>query len=342
MKIIKKVFACLLSVLFILSLVSINTQNVKAAVDYCTIEFIQGSSDGFTITCPETEFTVDTSTWFQLRFITVNGDLYVTFSPTISYSDGNIVLFVADGWSKYSGSYVPEGNYTLGLRVTNGNDSIYEKKLNDGAVINYPGFNQQYPRSVSISLNQNNDLVVSCDRAVDGKDACSAYLKKLYDTQNYGTYNNGRTNSNIFGNKIAGNPPLMVPVQRPVPDINSEQYYLFEFVGDNLVVTNRKLGLYTSADTATYTNVKLHVVGYNDYYLSDDLKIEILKLKLDVDESLAVGVTWDSDQNNFVIRSSSQEYLKSLRDCTIKQLSSEKSVGFNITPTVLWNPCKWC
>ena len=44
MKIIKKVFACLLSVLFILSLVSINTQNVKAAVDHCTIEFA-GKSD---------------------------------------------------------------------------------------------------------------------------------------------------------------------------------------------------------------------------------------------------------------------------------------------------------
>ena len=329
MKIIKKVFACLLSVLFILSLVSINTQNVKAAVDYCTIEFIQGSSDGFTITCPETEFTVDTSTWFQLRFITVNGDLYVTFSPTISYSDGNIVLFVADGWSKYSGSYVPEGNYTLGLRVTNGNDSIYEKKLNDGAVINYPGFNQQYPRSVSISMNDKNDLVVSCDT---NDVACSAYLNQLYLTQNSGT-NNGKTNSNIFGYKSAGGPPLMVPVRDLVPDINSEQYYLFKLDNNNLVVTNRKLGLYTTADTATYNNVILHVVGYSDYYLGDELAIVIKKL--DVDESLAVNITWDSDQNNFVIRSSSQEYLKSLRDCTIKQLSSEKSVGFNITPTVL-------
>lgn len=331
MKIIKKVFACLLSVLFILSLVSINTQNVKAAVEHCTIEFTQGSSDGFTIKCPEGELTVDTSTWFQLGFSTDNSDYYVNFIPTISYSDGNIVLFAADGWSQYSGSYVPADSYKLRLHV---NGDPYGKELNNGAVINYPGFNQQYPRSVSISLNQNNDLVVSCDRAVDGKDACSAYLKKLYDTQNYGTYNNGRTNSNIFGNKIAGNPPLMVPVQSPVPDINSEQYYLFEFVGDNLVVTNRKLGLYTTADTATYTNVKLHVVGYNDYYLSGDLKIEILKLKLDVDESLAVGVTWDSDQNNFVIRSSSQEYLSSLRDCTIKQLSSEKSFTFSVNPTV--------
>lgn len=328
MKIIKKVFACLLSVLFILSLVSINTQNVKAAVEHCTIEFTQGSSDGFTIKCPEGELTVDTSTWFQLSFSTDNSDYYVDFIPTISYSDGNIVLFAADGWSQYSDSYVPADSYKLRLHV---NRDPYGKELNNGAVINYPGFNQQYPRSVSISLNQNNDLVVSCDRAVDGKDACSAYLKKLYDTQNYGTFNNGRTNSNIYGDKIAGNPPLMVPVQSPVPDINSEQYYLFEFVGDNLVVTNRKLGLYTSADTATYTNVKLHVVGYRDYYLSDNLAIEIKKL--DVDESLAVDITWDSNQNNFVIRSSSQEYLSSLSGCTIKQLSSEKSVGFNVNPT---------
>ncbi|MCI7222404.1 MAG: hypothetical protein MR500_07195, partial [Erysipelotrichaceae bacterium] len=141
MKIIKKVFACLLSVLFILSLVSINTQNVKAAVDYCTIEFIQGSSDGFTITCPENSFKVDTSTMFQLKLIHNNGFYYVNVSPTISYSDGNIVLLAADGWSQYSGSYIPEGNYTLGLRVANGNVSIYEKELNNGAVINYPGFN---------------------------------------------------------------------------------------------------------------------------------------------------------------------------------------------------------
>ena len=188
MKIIKKVFACLLSVLFILSLVSINTQNVKAAVEHCTIEFTQGSSDGFTIKCPEGELTVDTSTWFQLGFSTDNSDYYVNFIPTISYSDENIVLFAADGWSQYSGSYVPADSYKLRLHV---NGDPYGKELNNGAVINYPGFNQQYPRSVSISLNQNNDLVVSCDRAVDGKDACSAYLKKLYDTQNYGTYNNG-------------------------------------------------------------------------------------------------------------------------------------------------------
>ena len=321
MKIIKKVFACLLSVLFILSLVSINTQNVKAAVDHCTIEFTQGSSDGFTITCPEGKFTVDTLTWFQLGFHKDNGFYYANFSPTISYSDGNIVLFAADGWSQYSGSYVPEGNYTLKLHV-NGDSNGIELKNN----VDYSGFNKQYPSSVSISMNDN-DLVVSCDT---NDAACSAYLNQLYHTQNSGT-NNGKTNSNIFGTKSAGGPPLMVPVRDLVPERDSEQYYLFDFVGDNLVVTNRKLGLYTTASTETYNNVILHVVGYNDYRQE---KLAIVIKKLDVDESLAVDITWDSDQNNFVIRSSSQEYLKSLRDCTIKQLSSEKSVGFNVTPTV--------
>ena len=325
MKIIKKVFACLLSVLFILSLVSINTQNVKAAVDHCTIEFTQGSSDGFTITCPQKEFTVNTSTWFQLGFHNDNGFYYANFSPTISYSDGNIVLFAADGWSQYSGSYVPEGNYTLKLHV-NGDSNGIELKNN----VDYSGFNKQYPSSVSIRMNDKNDLVVSCDT---NDVACSAYLNQLYHTQNSETHNDGKTNSNIYGDKIAGNPPLMVPVQSPVPDKNSEQYHLFKFVGDNLVVTNQKLAKYTTAATATYTNVKLHVVGYRDYYLSDNLAIEIKKL--DVDESLAVDITWDSNQNNFVIRSSSQEYLSSLSGCTIKQLSSEKSVGFNVTPTVL-------
>ena len=325
MKIIKKVFACLLSVLFILSLVSINTQNVKAAVDHCTIEFTQGSSDGFTITCPEGKFTVDTLTWFQLGFHKDNGFYYANFSPTISYSDGNIVLFAADGWSQYSGSYVPEGNYTLKLHV-NGDSNGIELKNN----VDYSGFNKQYPSSVSIRMNDKNDLVVSCDT---NDVACSAYLNQLYHTQNSETHNDGKTNSNIYGDKIAGNPPLMVPVQSPVPDKNSEQYHLFKFVGDNLVVTNQKLAKYTTAATATYTNVKLHVVGYRDYYLSDNLAIEIKKL--DVDESLAVDITWDSNQNNFVIRSSSQEYLSSLSGCTIKQLSSEKSVGFNVTPTVL-------
>ena len=325
MKIIKKVFACLLSVLFILSLVSINTQNVKAAVEHCTIEFTQGSSDGFTITCPQKEFTVNTSTWFQLGFHNDNGFYYANFSPTISYSDGNIVLFAADGWSQYSGSYVPEGNYTLKLHV-NGDSNGIELKNN----VDYSGFNKQYPSSVSIRMNDKNDLVVSCDT---NDVACSAYLNQLYHTQNSETHNDGKTNSNIYGDKIAGNPPLMVPVQSPVPDKNSEQYHLFKFVGDNLVVTNQKLAKYTTAATATYTNVKLHVVGYRDYYLSDNLAIEIKKL--DVDESLAVDITWDSNQNNFVIRSSSQEYLSSLSGCTIKQLSSEKSVGFNVTPTVL-------
>ena len=167
MKIIKKVFACLLSVLFILSLVSINTQNVKAAVDHCTIEFTQGSSDGFTITCPQKEFTVNTSTWFQLGFHNDNGFYYANFSPTISYSDGNIVLFAADGWSQYSGSYVPEGNYTLKLHV-NGDSNGIELKNN----VDYSGFNKQYPSSVSISMNDN-DLVVSCDT---NDAACSAYL----------------------------------------------------------------------------------------------------------------------------------------------------------------------
>ena len=322
MKIIKKVFACLLSVLFILSLVSINTQNVKAAVDHCTIEFTQGSSDGFTITCPEGKFTVDTLTWFQLGFHKDNGFYYANFSPTISYSDGNIVLFAADGWSQYSGSYVPEGNYTLKLHV-NGDSNGIELKNN----VDYSGFNKQYPSSVSISMNDN-DLVVSCDT---NDAACSAYLNQLYHTQNSGT-NNGKTNSNIFGTKSAGGPPLMVPVRDLVPDINSEQYYLFKLDNNNLVVTNRKLGLYTTADTATYNNVILHVVGYNDYRQEE---LAIVIKKLDVDESLAMDITWDSNQNNFVIRSSSQEYLSSLSGCTIKQLSSEKSVGFNVTPTVL-------
>ena len=325
MKIIKKVFACLLSVLFILSLVSINTQNVKAAVDHCTIEFTQGSSDGFTITCPQKEFTVNTSTWFQLGFHNDNGFYYANFSPTISYSDGNIVLFAADGWSQYSGSYVPEGNYTLKLHV-NGDSNGIELKNN----VDYSGFNKQYPSSVSIRMNDKNDLVVSCDT---NDVACSAYLNQLYHTQNSETHNDGKTNSNIYGDKIAGNPPLMVPVQSPVPDKNSEQYYLFEFDdNNNLVVTNRKLGLYTTADTATYNNVILHVVGYNDYRQEE---LAIVIKKLDVDESLAMDITWDSNQNNFVIRSSSQEYLNSLRDCTIKQLSSENSVGFNVNPTVL-------
>ena len=330
MKIIKKVFACLLSVLFILSLVSINTQNVKAAVDHCTIEFA-GKSDEFTIKCPESSFAVNDSTWFELGFSNNASDFFVRFFPTMSSEDGNIVLFVRDGWSQYQG-YIPEGTYKLKLKVSDGITS-QEIKLNNDDDITISGFNQPYPRSVSISLNQNNDLVVSCDRAEDGEYACSAYLNKLYDTQNYGTHNNGRTNSNIFGNKSAGNPPLMVPVQSPVPDKNSEQYYLFEFDdNNNLVVTNRKLGLYTTADTATYNNVILHVVGYNDYRQEE---LAIVIKKLDVDESLAMDITWDSNQNNFVIRSSSQEYLNSLRDCTIKQLSSENSVGFIVIPTVL-------
>ena len=309
--------------LFILSLVSINTQNVKAAVDHCTIEFTQGSSDGFTITCPQKEFTVNTSTWFQLGFHNDNGFYYANFSPTISYSDGNIVLFAADGWSQYSGSYVPEGNYTLKLHV-NGDSNGIELKNN----VDYSGFNKQYPSSVSIRMNDKNDLVVSCDT---NDVACSAYLNQFYHTQNSETHNDGKTNSNIYGDKIAGNPPLMVPVQSPVPDKNSEQYHLFKFVGDNLVVTNQKLAKYTTADTATYNNVILHVVGYSDYY-QEKLAIEIVKL--DVDESLAVGRTWDSDQNNFVIRSSSQEYLNSLRGCTITQLSPEKSFTFSVNPTV--------
>ena len=165
MKIIKKVFACLLSVLFILSLVSINTQNVKAAVDHCTIEFAE-NSDGFTITCPESSFAVNNTTWFELGFSNNNSDFSVGFFPTMSSEDGNTVLFVSDGWSQYHG-YIPKGIYKLKLKVADENTS-QEIKLNNDDDTAISGFNQPYPSSVSISMNENMDLIVSCDRTVNG------------------------------------------------------------------------------------------------------------------------------------------------------------------------------
>lgn len=356
MEIIKKIFTCFLSVLCLLTLVSMNTQQVKAEDEFCTIEF-DSDSDGFTIACaneylfgedpdskdpenPDMINVIDANTRYSIIFS--NDEISADIVPTLSEDNGKTIIKVPNDWTLYSGKYIPADTYNMYIQFiykTYGRKSI-KLKNNDNYDIYYKGFNKPCPDSLSISLNENNDLVVACDLS----QGCKDYLQTIYDTQNNikdvptqgsPVFNNGIYNSNISDSiEGAGGPPLMIPNQCPVPSASSEQYHMFEFTEDGyLIVSNEKIAKYTpTKDNANYNNIKLHVIGYNDYYLSGSLAFKFNKKV--VDNSLNLSITFDLATNNFIVKSSSKEYLNSLTGYTFIQKDSDKQVIFNVGASV--------
>lgn len=348
---IKKLFTCFLCLFCVTALLTTNVWNVNAeggvGGDSCTIEFASDNGDGLDITCPKEELqsAIKNNAFFSISFYKESGEYVgsanVTF--TVSEEDGNLKLHASSGWTAYSGIFVETGNYKLKLTAdwTEGHPGSADWKVlhleldlvnKDGnETMAIKGFNKPYPDSLEIKTDENSNLIISC--ASENQD-CQDYLQALYDTQNnvkdvsingQPVFNNGKTNSNIFG---AGGPPLMIPVQSPVPDSSDESYHMFEFNGDgNLEVTIDKIAKYTPTQNGfEYINPRLHVIGYGDFSLSGSLTFKMEKKTV----SGPLMVTWDNNTNNFLIKSGDEDYLKSLKDIMVKQLNSENSCGTNL------------
>ena len=273
--------------------------------------------NSFVITFEDTE-TLDSISQNSMLFLEFLGANNVSFMLKGGIkNDGDKTLTFDNRVLSCGGSYISKGSYDVILRQDSNTWKLKGNDAGEKVTLNCD-INNKVPYGLSYSLTKEDGFKLTCSES----EACSAYLDTFYKTNvdPKGFLNTGYWTSGISA--YTNGQPLAVPQSPSKPQ-------LFEKItkNDKTIALTIPFNSFTKNSNTGFNwgydySLKIHVLGFEDFYFNNNLKLEY-PFQDKLPDGWTFDVKWDDENKKIIYISNHRELFENTEQFTLEGVNKQ-------------------
>ena len=233
-------------------------------------------------------------------------------------NDGDKTLTFDSRVLSCGGRYIPKGSYDVSLRQENNTWNLKGNGEGGKVTLNHD-INKKAPSDLSYSLTEEDGFKLTCSES----EACSAYLDTFYDTN---VDPKGFLNTGYWTSGISGGNGFDIPYRANMPQlfekITKNDKTIALTIPFNSFIKNSNTGFNWGYEYS----LKMHVLGFEDFYFNEKLKLEY-NFPDKLPDGWTFDVKWDDENKKIIYISNHRELFDDTEKFTLEGVNNQNEMA---------------